>query len=173
MLRFSKKADYAILLLAHLACEAGAESPQLRSAQDLASATGLGSSLTANLLKAYTKAGILTSVRGAHGGYRLERDPSDLSLLEILEVVEGRLQLVDCAEHGFGAETVAGGSDGVDTDGTKSAPQTCSHADVCPSRGPLRALQERIYSMLAALPLSELARRASPQSTLSRIPNQV
>lgn len=177
MLRFSKKADYAILLLSHLALDAGRRDTSaadekesnaaekssaseairdgapsgLRSAHELAEATGLGDSLTANILKAYSKAGILASVRGAHGGYRLDRDPGELSLREILEVVEGPLHLVDCVEHGF------------DTS------ESCSHAGVCPSRGPLQALQERIYAMLDRLPLSELAQQQASPSLPSQV----
>ncbi len=50
-----------------------------------------------NPLKA---AGIVQSVRGAHGGYRLARDPRQLTLREILTVIEGSLALTECAEDG-------------------------------------------------------------------------
>lgn len=152
MLRFSKKADYAILLLSHLARETSVgdrsatdEDAPLRSAQDLASATGLSPSMTANILKDYARRGILASVRGANGGYRLARDAATLSLREILEVTEGPLHLVDCAEHGSAEDAVQGDVQGA-----------CCHAGVCPSRRPLQALQERISEMLDTIPLRDL-----------------
>ncbi|MCB9918239.1 MAG: Rrf2 family transcriptional regulator [Planctomycetes bacterium] len=150
MLRFSKKADYAILLLSHLARQqigrAVSEEPAPQSAQDLASETGLSPSLTANILKDFARNGILASVRGAGGGYRLERDPQSLSLREILEVVDGPVGLVDCSETAHG---------GIEDDANATGPGCC-YVDSCPSRRPLLALQERISDMLDTIPLYDL-----------------
>mgnify|MGYP002078798545 CR=1 FL=1 len=218
MLRFSKKADYAILLLSYLAqaaadagfgkraradlhsadqadsLDAGTENPgqALSSAQDLANATGLSPSLTANILKDFARRGILTSVRGASGGYRLDRDPKDLSLREILEVVDGPLHLVDCSDHGESEhgeptgkrarnDATPKGMVGADNSGhADSGASGCCHVDICPSRRPLLALQERIFDMLETLPLQDLisqqrARAAGPSAcaTSTVLPHNV
>lgn len=218
MLRFSKKADYAILLLSYLAqaaadagpgkrahadeqsadqhgadeadgLDAVTENPgqALSSAQDLANATGLSPSLTANILKDFARRGILTSVRGASGGYRLDRDPKDLSLREILEVVDGPLHLVDCSDHGESTGSPARSDAtpksmvGADNSGhADSGASGCCHVDICPSRRPLLALQERIFDMLETLPLQDLisqqrARAAGPSAcaTSTVLPHNV
>ena len=97
-------------------------------------------------------------MRGAGGGYRLERDPQLLSLREILEVVDGPVGLVDCSETaptGIADDTSAGPG--------------CCHVDSCPSRRPLLALQERISDMLDTIPLYDLVvhRHAASCSTQS------
>src|SRR5262245_18435588 len=100
MLRISKKADYAVFLLGATA-RAGAypggnAADAVVSAHEIARRAHLNKSVVANLLKEFARAGLLVSVRGLRGGYRLARAPGAISLGEILEVVEGRFVLVDC-----------------------------------------------------------------------------
>ena len=98
MFRITKKADYAVFILAYLARRAAVEGPEvLVSAQELASLSSLNKSLVANLLKDLTRAGILGSVRGARGGYHLSRPASQIHFAEILQVVEGPFSFVECA----------------------------------------------------------------------------
>ena len=52
------------------------------------------------ILKILTRASILASVRGAHGGYRLVRDPGSISAAEILRFLEGPIALMECMEDG-------------------------------------------------------------------------
>jgi Rrf2 family protein len=157
MLRISRKADYAIFLLCYLARGEKATSPgpgalpgALMSAAELSELTGLSHSLVANLLKDYARAGILESVRGQSGGYRLARPASQLNLREILAVVEGPLSFVECAETPP-TETRGG--------------LLCDLMPICPSKGPLQILHNRIVGMLEALKLSEVA-----SATPSRLP---
>ena len=107
MIRISKKGDYAVFIMGFLAQrgayptldkaqETGLQ--MLFSAQEISAQTRLQKSIVANLLKDLTRAGLLDSVRGMHGGYRLARDPALISLGQILAVVEGRFTLVDCTQ---------------------------------------------------------------------------
>ena len=57
----------------------------------------LSKAVVANLLKDLAKAGLLSSVRGVHGGYSLARLSKEISLLSILEAVDGPFSLVECA----------------------------------------------------------------------------
>ena len=104
MLRISKKADYAVFLLGTIARQGafpgGNAADSVVSAHEIAKLAGLNKSVVANLLKEYARSGLLTSVRGLRGGYRLARHPADVSLAEILEVVEGKFVLVDCVAAG-------------------------------------------------------------------------
>jgi Rrf2 family protein len=102
MLRISKKADYAVFLLGAIARQGaypgGPAEASVVSAHEIARQAGLNKSVVANLLKEFAKHGILESVRGLKGGYKLVRTPREVTLGEILEVVEGRFTLVDCID---------------------------------------------------------------------------
>ena len=75
MLRISKLTDYGTLVLAHLS----SDDVNLTSAAEVASATGIALPTVSKLLKSMAKSGLVTSARGAQGGYRLSRDASDIS----------------------------------------------------------------------------------------------
>jgi Rrf2 family protein len=111
MIRISKKADYAVFAMSYLARRAahaeraqqGAAEPTTRdvplvSAQEIANVSSLNKSVVANLLKDLGRAGLLDSVRGVRGGYRLARPAREISLAQILAVVDGPLSIVDCAQ---------------------------------------------------------------------------
>ena len=84
MLRLSKKADYALISLAYLA-----EHPDhVVSAREIAERCGLPLPLLMNILKVLHQRGILRSTRGASGGYRIASDLSQVSLLELSDLVE-------------------------------------------------------------------------------------
>lgn len=141
MLRISKKADYAVFLLGAIARQGafpdGPAADKVVSAHEIASQCGLNKSVVANLLKDFARHGLLDSVRGLRGGYRLVRKPSDVSLGEILEVVEGKFELVDCI--------------------TKSSDDhECSLIGICPSKNPMRIVHERISDLFAKIRLDEL-----------------
>lgn len=137
MIRFSKMADYGVLLLGHMARP---------SADGLASASGLATqlhmpqSVVSNLLKSFREHGLLESRRGLHGGYRLARPSAGISLLEILRAIDGPVHLTDCA-----AFELTG---------------ICEYEDVCASRSPLRAVNQRIVEMLAEITLEQIQRCA-------------
>ena len=106
MLRISKLTDYATVLLARLAARPQA---QFTSAQ-LAAESHLAIPTVSKLLKQLQRGGLVTSTRGAHGGYRLARPPADISAAHILDAMEGPMALTDCArhEHQCGIESTCG-----------------------------------------------------------------
>ena len=151
MIRFSRMADYGVLLLGHFVRHEDA----LSSASELAETYHMPRGVVANLLKAFCKAGLLESRRGLHGGYRLARPGSEISLLEVLSVIDGPVQLIDCA-----VLDVAGAAAGSAT----GAP-SCGYEDVCPSRSPMRAVHQRIIDLLDGITLAELMHTSAPAST--------
>ena len=168
MLRISKKADYAVFLLGTIARQGafpgGSNEDSVVSAHEIARLAGLNKSVVANLLKEFTRHGLLDSVRGLRGGYRLARTPADVSLGEILEVVEGKFVLVDCVGHEATAD-----DDGNETDDGSLLPQAasmkqddapsggdCALMSFCPSKQPMRIVHERISKLFAEIHLDEL-----------------
>lgn len=93
MLRISKLADYATIIMAHLARHADI----LESARDIAAGTGLTMPTVSKLLKILSKASLLTSVRGANGGYKLCKDVQDISLADIIYSLEEHRGLTECS----------------------------------------------------------------------------
>ena len=96
MLRLSRMNDYAVVVLGQLASRP--ERP--RSASEVAEATGLAASTVSQVLKALAHAGLVASVRGAHGGYTAHRAPEDISVAEIVLAVDGPVALTACVDGG-------------------------------------------------------------------------
>lgn len=168
MLRISKKADYAVFLLGCIAREGahpgGASPDSVVSAQEIARQAGLNKSVVANLLKEFSRQGLLESVRGLRGGYRLSRHPSQVTLAEILQVVEGPFILVDCMRHPAQAEPSAA---------LEAVPATASELDhdcslisFCPTKNPMRIVHERIAQLFTSIRLDELCGLHAPVPAL-------
>lgn len=95
MIKISKLADYAVVLLA--ACALNDEA-QL-SAAALSAATKLPEPTVSKVLKLLSKAGIVTASRGANGGYALNHAPEEISVAQILESIDGPIALTACVEN--------------------------------------------------------------------------
>ncbi len=91
MLRISRLTDYATVILANLA------GGDLASASDIAERTRIGLPTVSKLLKELQHAGLVRSVRGAHGGYQLARPAAAINAAEIIDAVEGPVALTECA----------------------------------------------------------------------------
>lgn len=72
--------------------------PAPRSARDLAEFQGISPSFAAKIFAKLEKAGIVTAVEGVRGGYRLARPADAISVLELVDAIEGRKPLFDCQE---------------------------------------------------------------------------
>ena len=96
MLRVTKLTDYATVVLAVLA-----DAPSgVHSAAELAERSRLELPTVSKVLKPLAHAGLVTGFRGASGGYRLARPASQISLIEIVEAIEGPLGMTECSgEH--------------------------------------------------------------------------
>lgn len=95
MIRITKESEYAFILLSTLL----REEKVAQSASELAKKTGIMPTMTGKVLKRLVKHDILSSTRGAQGGYLLAKSAQDIGVLEVLEVMEGALGLVDCATN--------------------------------------------------------------------------
>lgn len=135
MLRISKLTDYGIVLLAHFAQEAQAGRESTHNAREMAEATELPLPAVSKMLKSLAAAELLESLRGARGGYRLARDPRQVTVAEILEALEGPIALMDCA----------------------AGPGHCEQESSCGVREPWQRINRAVHETLARVTLAELA----------------
>lgn len=91
MIRLSRLADYGVVLTAQLA-----RAPAMRTAPELAHATGLPQPTVAKILKRLAHEGVLVSHRGASGGYSLARPPHSVTIAEVVAALDGPIALTQC-----------------------------------------------------------------------------
>ncbi|MCX7557365.1 SUF system Fe-S cluster assembly regulator [Xanthomonadaceae bacterium JHOS43] len=93
MLRVTRLTDYATLLLTVLAT-----APEsVHSAAALAERTRLEMTTVSKVLKSLAQAGLVEGLRGVNGGYRMALAPQAISLFEIVEAIEGPLEMTECS----------------------------------------------------------------------------
>ncbi len=93
MIRLTNFADYAVVLMNELAKEHGRRA----SAQELASSTGIPAPTVSKVLNALGQGDLLLSHRGLKGGFSLSRPAADISVVDIIEAVDGPICLTECA----------------------------------------------------------------------------
>jgi FeS assembly SUF system regulator len=94
MLKLSKLTDYAVVLLSHMTRREGA----LATTVLLADETGIPQPTVSKILKMLAKGGLLSAQRGASGGYTLTRSARDMSIADVVTVMDGPIHLTECAE---------------------------------------------------------------------------
>ena len=90
----SKLTDYGTLILAYL----GGRPGELHSTAEVAESTGLAATTVSKLLKRLTRAGLVSSARGAQGGYELARPAEQITAAEVLDALEGPVALTTCSQ---------------------------------------------------------------------------
>lgn len=131
MLKLTKKADYALMAMKHLAEHAPRGAC---SAKDVADAYGIPQEALAKILQRLAKAGLLHSQHGTNGGYTLARDAAKISAFEVIRAIDGPLFITSCI-------TVRG---------------ECDQTDRCTIREPLRRVNESIEQVLRRITISEM-----------------
>ena len=142
MLKLTKKADYALMAMKHLAEHSVGTS---RSAKDVADAFGIPPEALAKILQKLAKAGLLQSQHGINGGYMLARPASTISAFEVIQAIDGPLFITSC----------------VTTRGE------CDQTDRCNIREPLRKVNESIEGVLKRIKISHM--REEPQEPGSEV----
>lgn len=95
MIRMSRMADYAVVVMTHIA-----QHPErVQTATGIAAATGLSTATVSKILKLQAQGGLLDSHRGAKGGYGLAANPGKISVRRIVSAVDGPIALTDCAQE--------------------------------------------------------------------------
>ena len=149
-LRITAAVDYAIRGMVHLAC-LDPETPALRG--DIAETCNVPPAFMAKILRRLSAAGLLESVRGAGGGFRVGRPTSEITLLDIVVAIEGPLAVAPCA----------------------SCPCGCPVCGQCPADTVWQQVQQAIESSLTAHTLEDLVSqphqgRSRPRPSLAVSP---
>ena len=96
-MRLSSLADYAIVMMSAAARHCGGVRT---NAAQLAEETGIPLPTVQKLVSKLSAAGLLRSVRGAGGGFKLARPAAAVTLVDIIEAVEGPIAMTSCVDHG-------------------------------------------------------------------------
>lgn len=100
-MRITHEADYAIRIMYCLA-----ERGETVSAKQISDDSGVPSRFALKILRRLTQANLTESFKGAGGGYRLARGAEDISLGEIIEVIDGPIEINHCLSSSFDCSRV-------------------------------------------------------------------
>jgi FeS assembly SUF system regulator len=140
MLRISRLADYGVVVSTRLAAlPEGA----LRSVRELSEETGIPQPTVAKILKRLSKGTVVTSERGARGGYRLTAPAEETSIARVITALEGPIGITEC---------VSGDEDEAD----------CAYLGRCDVHGNWQRINEAIDHALRGITLAEMARPPAP-----------
>ena len=131
MLRLSKKADYALIAMKHLACKG----ERSTSAREIAEQYGIPIELMAKVLQRLVRTGLLISTQGTRGGYTLGRAPATVSVADVIQAIDGPLTVTACSTE----------------------KNSCEQYTRCSIRDPLWQIRERIVATLGTVSLAEMA----------------
>jgi len=148
MLRLSKKADYALIAMKHLALR---PDQAALSAREIAEQYDIPVELMAKVLQRLAREGLLAAHQGTRGGYQLSRPPAAISVADVIQAVDGPLTVTACS-----------------TD-----EENCEQYSKCSVRDPLWKIRERILFALQTCSITELATdtNAPVPITISRAPS--
>ena len=95
-MRITQEADYALRIVSLLAV-----SDAICGAAEIADRTGVPERFTHKILRKLLQAGVVRSYPGAKGGYLLLRDPRELTMLDIVEQIDGPMEISKCADDEY------------------------------------------------------------------------
>src|ERR687884_189668 len=140
MLRLSKKADYALIAMKHLALRGDRGAHASSSAREIAELYDIPIELMAKVLQRLVQRGFLASQQGTRGGYQLARLPGQISVADVIQAIDGPVTVTACS----------------------SEEGSCDQFAKCNVRDPLWRVRERILSALGECTIAELATDAPP-----------
>ena len=137
MLRLSKKADYALMAMKHLALNGGGAST---CAREIAEQYDIPIELMAKVLQRLARSGLLISHQGTRGGYTLAKPTPSISVADIIQAIDGPLTVTACSTED----------------------EQCEQFTKCNIRDPLWKIKDRIVAALETCSLEEISTPAAP-----------
>ncbi len=137
MLRLSKKADYALIAMKHLTLHSDAGAA---SAREIAEQYDIPIELMAKVLQRLVRGGLLASHHGTRGGYQLARVPTQISVADVIQAIDGPVSVTACSTED----------------------SQCDQYAKCNVRDPLWRVRERILAALGECTIAELAADPPP-----------
>jgi FeS assembly SUF system regulator len=138
MLRLSRLTDYAVVVLVRLSSAVTVE-----TAPSIAVATGIPEPTVSKVLKGLAQANLVTSQRGAHGGYRLNRTLAAIPVADVIVAIDGPIALTACVDGSVGS---------------------CESQSLCPMAGRWGVVNDAISEALTSITLADMQREAVPKS---------
>ncbi len=142
-MKLSTRSRYGVRLMIALAAAGGDHSVFLK---DIAASEDISEKYLSLIVIPLRAAGLIRSIRGARGGYILDREPKDITLRDIVEAVEGETCLVNCVKH----------------------PDSCPRVPVCPTRDTWTHLSNTIKEAMAAVTLAQLVAGREDKKTTAK-----
>jgi len=133
MVRLSKKVEYGIIALRHIAISSRGG---IVTAKEIAEEYNIPYELLAKVMQKLTRAGLIVSHQGVHGGYALAKHPEEVPISNIIRAIEGSTPMI--------AQCM--------TDG----PESCCVYDVCTIKQPLDKIQANIENVFQTMMLSQI-----------------
>ena len=131
MIKLSNLADYAVLLMSTIASRPG----DLHTAASLNVETRVPLPTVSKILSKVAKAGLLQSHRGVGGGFSLNLEREDMSIADVIEAVDGPVQLTNCLSE---------------------EDASCDYVPVCTTRSKWDKINTAVYEALNNVPLSAM-----------------
>ncbi len=132
MLKISRLADYATVIMSFLASKSGGHF----SATQIAAETRISAPTVSKILKLLNESSLVNSVRGVNGGYQLLNHPEAISLAEIITAIDGRPAMTECSKE----------------------EDCCTRGDVCELRGNWQVINRVVFNALDSLSLADMNR---------------
>ena len=132
MLKLGKLADYGTMIVTVLA----GEPERLHSCHDLALRTHVAEPTVSKLLKLLTRGGLVESLRGAKGGYKLARSADQVTVADVIAAIDGPIGLTQCSVH----------------------KGDCAVESTCGVRGNWRLINTAIHEALKSVTLADMAK---------------
>ena len=147
MLQLTKRTEYGLIALTHLALRAGS----VCSVREICDSYPIPRRLVAEVLKDLCHAQLVLSHRGSSGGYALARQPEAISVGDVVAALEGHPSLTSCASLGL------------------FTAQACDVEHVCPIRSPIETLRVELWRMLSRKTLRDLLAHPVPVRSVPSI----
>jgi len=141
MLQLTKRTEYGLIALTHLAQREGA----VVSVREICERYPVPKRLLAEVLKDLCHAQLVDSTRGSSGGYSLARRPELVSVGDVVVALEGAPALTSCASLGM-----------------FNAAHACDVEHVCPIRSPIETLRAELWRLLSRTTLRDLLQQPMP-----------
>ncbi len=139
MMKLSTRTRYGVRMMLDLAQKYGSGPVLLK---DIARKEDLSEKYLSLIVLPLKASGLLKALRGSSGGYTLSRDPSKITLKEIVESLEGKIFLVDCVPD----------------------PKSCTRSGVCATRDVWQVVADKMTGTLESITLSDLVRISREKS---------
>ncbi len=143
-MKLSTKGRYGVRLMFDLAMHYGKGPIFLK---DIAERQGISEKYLWQLIPPLKQAGLVTSTRGAHGGYELSKSPDQMTVREIVSAVEGPLSLVDCVGD----------------------PSICARKDACVVNGVWSEISAKLIQAMEVITLASMVEKQQKHDVLNYV----